>query len=435
MATKVIMPEMGEGVIEGTVAQWLKAEGDTIEEFEPILEIETDKVTTEATAEVAGTMLKIYVEEGQTVPVGTVLALIGEAGEEAPAAPPAAAEEEVALEETVPERASEAVPVPEPAVAEGTGRENGGQRQKEGERDSDLPFADWASLVRRIAAEHDVDLSRVEGTGRGGRTTKKDILAYLERREEAEIREPARERAPATAAEPRPAAAPATMPGEVMPLSNIRRRIAEHMVESKRTSPHVTTVFEVDFSAVVAHRQAHKEEFAQNGTRLTFTPYIVSATAQALREHPVVNSSWTDEGILLRKEINIGMATALEDGLIVPVIKNADHYNLLGLANQVNDLAERARSNRLQPGEVQGGTFSITNHGVSGSLFATPIINQPQTGILGIGKIEKRVKVVDDAIAIRPLAFVSFTFDHRILDGATADYFVATFKEIIESWQ
>ena len=433
MATKVVMPEMGEGVIEGTVAQWLKEEGEPIEEFEPILEIETDKVTTEATAEIAGTLLKIYVAEGETVPVGTVLALIGEPGEEAPEAAPAEAEEEVALEETGSGEAEATAQSAGPATAatrEGTGRENGGRQQAEEERDGELPFADWASpVVRRIAAEHDVDLSRVQGTGRGGRTTKKDILAYLDEREEVEP-EPARE--PATARrQPSPAAAP----GELLPLTNMRRRIAEHMVESKRTSPHVTTVFEVDFSAVVAHRRANKEKFAQDGTRLTFTPYIVSAAARALREHPMVNSRWTDEGILLRQEVNIGIATALEDGLIVPVIKNADHYNLRGLANQVNDLAERARNNRLQPGEVQDGTFSITNHGVSGSLFATPIINQPQTGILGIGKIEKRVKVVDDAIAIRPLAFVSLTFDHRVLDGATADYFVASFKEMIESWQ
>lgn len=440
MATKVIMPGMGEGIIEGTVAQWLKAEGETIEEFEPILEIETDKVTTEATAETTGTLLKIYVEEGETVPVGTVLALIGEPGEEAPTEAPAAqAVEEVPLEETTETAPETPEASAEPATRAGNGRENGGPRQEE--RDSELPFADWASpVVRRIAAEHDVDLSQVEGTGRGGRTTKKDILAYLERREEAEAREPTRAPAPAEKARPAPTPsaprpAPAAGPGELLPLSNMRRRIAEHMVQSKHTSPHVTTVFEVDFSAVVAHREAHKEAFAQHGTRLTFTPYIVSATAQALREHPLVNSSWTDEGILLRQEINIGMATALEDGLIVPVIKDADHYNLRGLANLVNDLAERARNNRLQPAEVQGGTFSITNHGVSGSLFATPIINQPQTGILGIGKIEKRVKVVNDAIAIRPLAFVSFTFDHRVLDGASADYFVATFKEIIESWQ
>jgi 2-oxoglutarate dehydrogenase E2 component (dihydrolipoamide succinyltransferase) len=434
MATRVIMPEMGEGVIEGTVSRWLKQEGDEVEEFEPILEIETDKVTTEATSEVGGTLLKIYVSEGETVPVGTLLAYIGEAGEEIPDEAGAAhGGEEVSLQE-----------VGEPDAAGAPSQEatgHNGHAAEERERDEEMPFANWVSpVVKRIAAEQNVDLEKVEGSGRGGRTTKKDILAYLERREEAETRgerqRAVAERAPVTTMETKPAvsAQPERVPGEVVPLNNMRRRIAEHMVASKRTSPHVTTVFEVDFSAVVAHRHAHKQQFAQSGVNLTFTPYIVAATAQALRAHPMVNSSWTEEGVALKQEVNIGMATALEDGLIVPVIKDADHYNLLGLASKVNDLAERARSNRLQPAEVQGGTFSITNHGVSGSLFATPIINQPQCGILGIGKIEKRVKVIDDAIAIRPLAFVSFTFDHRILDGATADYFVATVKEIIETW-
>lgn len=435
MATKVVMPEMGEGVIEGTVARWLKEEGQTIEEFEPILEIETDKVTTEATAEVAGTLLKITVEEGETVPTGTVLAYIGEPGEQIPGAEAetAEAEEEMALQEADEEVAAEE------EEASRAGRHNGG-RQRESAEAAEPPFADWASpVVRRIAEEHDVDLDRVQGTGRGGRTTKKDILAYLEQREKAPqapyAPPPERERVAEPALEKAPQPRPAAVPGEVLPLTGIRRSIAEHMVRSKRTSPHVTTVFEVDFSAVVAHRDARKEQYAREGLRLTFTPYIIAATAQALKEHPRVNSSWSEEGIVLKKEINVGMATALEDGLIVPVIKNADHYNLRGLAGQVNDLAQRARNNQLKPAEVQGGTFSITNHGVTGSLFATPIINQPQCGILGVGKIEKRVKVIDDAIAIRPLAYVSFTFDHRILDGAVADYFVATIKEIIENWE
>jgi 2-oxoglutarate dehydrogenase E2 component (dihydrolipoamide succinyltransferase) len=291
-------------------------------------------------------------------------------------------------------------------------------------------------VVKRIAKEHDVDLDNVPGTGRGGRTTKKDILAYLEqqkaKREVAPEPTPVRRPAPAPAP-PRPQ--PEAAPGEVIPLTGMRRSIAEHMVRSKRTSPHVTTVFEVDFSNVVAHRRAHKEQFARDGVRLTFTPYIVAATARALKEHPIVNSTWTDEGIELKAEINIGVATALDQGLIVPVIRHADRYNLLGLTQQVNDLAQRARNNQLNPQEVQGGTFSITNHGVSGSLFATPIINQPQAGILSVGMIEKRVKVVDDAIAIRPMGYIGLTFDHRILDGATADYFVATIKETLETWQ
>ena len=223
-----------------------------------------------------------------------------------------------------------------------------------------------------------------------------------------------------------PAGKPALGDGDqLLPLDSMRRAIAQHMVHSKQTSPHVTTVFEFDFSAVSAHRQNTKKRFLQDGARLTFTVYVVSAVVQALKEHPLANSVWTDEGIVLKREINIGMAVAVPGGLIVPVIKNADGLNLLGLARAINDLAERARIERLKPDEVQGGTFSITNHGTSGSLLATPIINQPQAGILGIGKIEKRVKVIDDAIAIRPLAYASFTFDHRILDGATADAFVS----------
>jgi 2-oxoglutarate dehydrogenase E2 component (dihydrolipoamide succinyltransferase) len=424
------MPEMGEGVIEGTVSRWLKEPGDPVEKYEPILEIETDKVTTEATAEVAGTMLKIVVEEGETVPVGAVLAYVGDPGEgieeegeaaDTAAAEPAPAPEAAPTAESRPQ-ADEAAP-PEPA-REGayTGR--------------------ISPVVGRIAAEHEVDLNNVPGTGRNGRITKKDILAYVEQRETAPEAEPAPEAKPTPEPEPAKAAptakaarAPQAAPeDELMPLSNMRRAIAEHMVRSKKTSPHVTTVFEFDFSAVVAHRAAHKAQFAKDGVKLTFTPYIVAAAVAALKEHPMANSAWSEEGIILKKAIHIGMAAAIDEGLIVPVIKDADSLNLLGLARAVNDLAERARNNQLRPDEVQGGTFSITNHGVSGSLFATPIINQPQCGILGVGKIEKRVKVIDDAIAIRPLAFVSFTFDHRILDGASADYFVATIKEEIENW-
>lgn len=434
MATRIVMPEMGEGVIEGTVARWLKAEGDSIEEFEPLLEIETDKVTTEATAEEAGTLLKIYVEEGETVPVGSLLAYVGEPGERLPDGDGEAAATEA--EATMPDEEAVAAGAQDAAAP----HDNGGRAAQQAS-DEEQPFADWASpVVKRIAEEHDVDLSRVQGTGRGGRTTKRDILAYLEQREEAPVAAPPVQPKPSAPSRPdtpapRPPAQPAAIPGELVALSNMRRSIAEHMVRSKQTSPHVTTVFEVDFSAVAAHRNAHKAQYARDGARLTFTPYIIAATVQALKQHPWVNSSWQEDGVLLKKEINIGIATALDDGLIVPVIKNADHFNLLGLARQVQDLAERARSNRVKPAEVQGGTFSITNHGVSGSLFATPIINQPQCGILGIGKIEKRVKVIDDAIAIRPLAYVSFTFDHRILDGATADYFVTAFKEQIEGWE
>ncbi len=452
MATTIILPEMGEGVIEGTLSRWLVNEGDRIEQFAPIAEVETDKVTTETTSETAGVILKLCVNEGQTIPVGTVLAYVGEPGEtvgetadgqttadgrpltaEQSATAPLA-EQETTLSQASAPQAMNGGPGAVGAPAAYTGR--------------------ISPVVGRIAAEHGIELGRVTGTGRDGRITKEDVLAYIEETAERErptaMAEETTDRRPPTAepevtidrqpsiAEPASVAVErASIPdlnAEVLPLTSIRRAIAEHMVRSKQTSPHVTTVFEFDFTAVAAHRKAHKDSYARDGARLTFTAYMVAATVQALKAHPLVNSSWTDEGILLRREINIGMATAIDDGLIVPVIRNADSLNLLGLARAVNDLADRARNKQLKPDEVKGGTFSITNHGTTGSLFATPIINQPQCGILGVGAIEKRVKVIDDAIAIRPLAYVSFTFDHRILDGASADYFVSAIKQQIEAW-
>lgn len=432
MASTVTLPEMGEGVIEGTLARWLVKEGDRIEQYAPIAEVETDKVTTETTSESAGVVLKLCVNEGDTIPVGTVLAYIGDPGErisgngeegtktEAPSLTPPSAP--VTDDKTAP---------PPPSQGTYTGR--------------------ISPVVGRMAAEHGIDLGQITGSGRDGRITKEDVLAYIEMRERAgERRHPAEKEPvqpqPTTRPQPsetmpvvgklEPAPVPASESAhDLLPLTSIRRSIAEHMVRSKHTSPHVTTVFEFDFSTVAAHRKANKDAFARDGVRLTFTAYIVAATVQALKAHPMVNSSWSDEGILLKREINIGMATAIDDGLIVPVIKHADGLNLLGLARTINDLADRARSKQLKPDEVRGGTFSITNHGTTGSLFATPIINQPQCGILGVGAIEKRVKVIDDAIAIRPLAFVSFTFDHRILDGASADNFVASIKKQIEGWR
>jgi 2-oxoglutarate dehydrogenase dihydrolipoamide succinyltransferase (E2 component) len=437
MATKVLMPQLGESVYEGTIASWLKDEGDKVEKYEPILEIETDKVTTEATAEVAGTLLKILVPEGQTVQVGTLLAYIGQAGEEIGAETEEAAEAEPAegptevKAEVRPEVRPEARPEPPQPRQPTPSRQrqpaqNGGGQPAPARRYTGR----ISPVVGRIAEEHEVDLNQVPGTGRDGRITKKDILAYVEQRDKGEnaVSAPA---APTA----RPPAAPAAVPGEVLPMTSIRRAIAEHMVRSKHTSPHVTTVFDLDFTAVTAHRAANKDNFARDGANLTFTAYIVMAIVKALRAHPIVNSSWSDEGIIVKRELNIGMAAAIEDGLIVPVIKNADGLSLLGLARTIGDLAERARRNQLKPDEVQGGTFTLTNHGVSGSLFATPIINQPQCAILGIGKIEKRVKVIDDAIAIRPMAYASLTFDHRILDGATADNFMSTFKDVLENWR
>ncbi|MFN2136997.1 MAG: dihydrolipoamide acetyltransferase family protein [Candidatus Promineifilaceae bacterium] len=399
MPIDIILPEMGEGVIEGTLMRWLVQPGAQVEAFEPIAEVETDKVTTEILSEVAGEVLELCVAEGETVPVETVVARIGQAA--------------------------------------GETSSNGHGQAKTGSR---VPYRGRISpLVGRIAAAHQVDLSLVSGTGKGGRITKDDILAYVEGLENRPAGDTEQSIGPGgqleVSSERRAMDSGEMAAGdELVALSSMRRAIARHMVQSKQTSPHVTTVFEFDFTAVAAHRAANKEQFLAENGRLTYTVYIIAAVVAALKAHPLANSVWTEEGILLKRAINVGMATAVPDGLIVPVIKHADGLNLLGLARSVYDLAERARQNRLRPEEVQDGTFSVTNHGTSGSLLATPIINQPQAGILGVGKIEKRVKVIDDAIAIRPLAYASFTFDHRILDGATADAFANSVKERIENW-
>lgn len=465
------MPQMGESVVEGTVGKWLKQEGDTVDAYEALLEVETDKVTSEVTAPTAGTLLKIYVGEGRTVDAGTVLAVIGEAGEDVPDAPeaePAAAEmvdsgPASGVAEQVPTSEPEPAAAPAPAARGARTPGTSGTSDKRG-----MPHV--TPVVARIAAEHDIDVRQVQGTGRGGRVTKKDIMAFIEAGGDARQPEPSTEdlppweqpgsgdlfkptddlyrraTAPAAPAPTQAATAPPDhvhrapaapgQPGEIVPLNTMRRRIAEHMVRSKlHTAPHVTTVFEADMSAVARHRAAHKADFAARGINLTYTAYFMAATAEALRRHPMVNSQWTDEGIRLHRAINIGMATALDEGLIVPVLKRVDELSLAGIARQVNDLAQRARQNALQPDEVQDGTFTITNHGVAGSLFATPIINQPQTGILGVGAIQKRVVVTtDDAIAVRPMVYISFTFDHRVLDGASADWFVAEIVKLLEGW-
>ncbi len=420
MTSEIIVPQMGEGVIEATIVRWLKVEGEPVARDEPILELETDKVTTEAVAEAEGVLLKILVEAGQTVAVGTVLGFIGQPGEAVADAATAATD---AVKTEAPVAPSPAAPAPPVSdVGKVYSRKVNGQRV--------------SPVVARMAAEHNLDLTQIEGSGLSKRITKDDVLAYLESQPPTQTTEVRPRRQPPISPAPQTARSPAPSPlsGEVMPLTNLRRTIAEHMVLSKRTSPHVTTVFEADFAAVLAHRQAHKGGFAQKGVKLTVTPYLIAAIAQALQAHPLANSSWRDDGIILHRDINIGMATALEQGLIVPVIKQADELSLLGLARAVNDLAERARANQLKPDDVKGGTFTLTNHGVSGSLLATPIINQPQCGILGVGAIQKRVVVIDEMIAIRPMAYLSFTFDHRILDGATADHFVAQVKQILESW-
>jgi 2-oxoglutarate dehydrogenase E2 component (dihydrolipoamide succinyltransferase) len=419
MPTRVIMPQLGESVVEGTVTKWLKKEGEAVQEFEPLLEVNTDKVDTEVPSPAAGQVLRVYVPEGETVRAGTLLAVVGQPGEAVPEGPAPAA----------------------PAAAEVVTARTP-QREKKGE---DLGFI--SPVVAKIAAEHRVDLSRVRGTGSGGRITKKDVLAFVES---------------GGSAAPQPAVAPWETPalGElfrpteevfgpkagttappspsgdiVIPLDAIRRSVAEHMVRSKHTSPHVTTVMEADLSRVVAHRQAQRDAFARDRVDLTFTAYFVVAAVAALKSFPLVNSSWGESGIVVHRGVQIGVAVSLgEKGLIVPVIRDADRKSLLQLALDVNDLAARARNRQLKPDEVQGGTFTITNHGVSGSLFATPIINQPQCAILGVGAIQKRAVVIQDAIAIRPMVYISLTFDHRILDGASADGFLARVVQALQEW-
>lgn len=428
MSTNIIMPEMGEGVMEGTLVSWLKAEGDTVNAHDPILEIETDKVTVEVNSDVDGVLLKACVPAGQVVEVGTVLAIVGEAGE--------------AVDDTsvAQNGASETVSPPPSTV----------RSQDDAPSSTSKRGTRVSPVVARMVEEHGLDLAQITGTGRDGRVTKKDVQAYLDGQTAQSEPAPKVDRAvmtppatpnlpmatPAKSLDPIAPSQPMTpKDGDVIPLTGMRRAIAEHMVMSKRVSPHATTVFEFDFTAVAKHRAEHKVEFARDGIKLTYMPYLIMATVEALKQHPMVNATWTDEGILLKRDINIGMATAVPQGLLVPVIRHADDMNLRGLARQVNDLANRARSNKLLPNEVQGGTFTVTNHGSGGSLIGMPIINQPQVGILGVGVIEKRVKVINDAIAIRPCAYVSFSFDHRILDGATADAFIMAIKQFVENFQ
>jgi 2-oxoglutarate dehydrogenase E2 component (dihydrolipoamide succinyltransferase) len=407
------MPQFGESVIEGTITKWLKTKGEPVSEYEPLLEVNTDKVDTEIPSPASGVLLDILVGEGTTVKAGSLLAWIGENGESLPTG---GSEPDPALTETE---------TPTPAVQPAASAETHAVGRK-----GDLGFI--SPVVARMAAEHGIDLSQVSGTGQGGRITKKDVQAYLERSKVgvgADLRV-----SPPTPAPISPAASLAA-PGEVLPLTQTRRLIAEHMVMSKHTSPHVTTVMEADMSRVAAHREANKASFARDGANLTFTAYFVAASVAALKAYPMVNSSWSDQGLVLHRQVHIGVAASLgEEGLIVPVIKNADSFSLLGLARAVNDLAERARAKKLQPDEVKGGTFTITNHGVSGSLFATPIINQPQCAILGVGVIQKRVVVINDAIAIRPMVYISLTFDHRILDGAMGDTFLNKVVETLQGW-
>lgn len=439
MPTKVIMPQLGESVVEGTVTKWLKKEGETIAEFEALLEVNTDKVDTEIPSPASGTVLKLLVSEGITVTAGTILAWLGQPGEEIPAG------------DTTPERHSPAALPAESRIASAAQPSVASPQTTR-----ELGFI--SPVVAKIALEHNVDLQQVSGTGQAGRITKKDVLAFVavnpagtpaadipiwETPADGDLFRPTElmfknntenKTAPSAAEVPAKSKAP-VVGDQLIPHTTIRRSIAEHMIKSKSISAHVTTVMEVDLSQVGAHRAANKAAFARDGVNLTYTAYFMSAIVSALKAFPQVNSSWSDDGLVLHSAINIGMATSLaEAGLIVPVIKAADGLSLLGLAKAVNDLAQRARDRKLLPDEVKGGTFTLTNHGISGSLFATPIINQPQCGILGVGMVQKRAVVINDAIAIRPMVYISLTFDHRILDGASADWFLAKVVDSLQNW-
>jgi len=413
------MPQMGESIVEGTLTKWLKKPGDKVERDEPLFEISTDKVDTEIPSPAAGILGELLVQEGQTVQVNAIVARITEEGAAAPAPPkaePAPAPKPAAAAPPPPP------PPPAPAPVAAAAVE---------------PAGPLSPLVRRIARENNVDLSKVVGTGAGGRITKDDVEAY--------IRAGAAPAAPAPAAAkaaPAPAPAPVltgqaqpTAKFRVEPMSNMRVKIAEHMVMSKRTSAHVTTVHRVDMTKVAKARAKAKDEFqARTGMSLTFLPFITRAACDALRVYPIVNASIDGTNVVYHNDINIGIAVALDGGLIVPVIRNADEKNVTGLQRSIVDLASRARAKQLKPDEIQGGTFSITNFGSFGSVFATPIINQPQVAILGCGTVEKVPVVVDDAIAIRSQCYLALTFDHRLIDGALADQYTAKVKHILENW-
>jgi pyruvate dehydrogenase E2 component (dihydrolipoamide acetyltransferase) len=416
--TEVLMPQMGESITEGTITKWLKKVGDTVQRDEPIFEISTDKVDAEIPSPVAGVLSEIKVPEGSTVTINTVVAVIGgsagKAAASAAATPPAPAAATSA--------ASPAPSAPASSAAEG-----------EHVRSS--------PLVRKIAKENNVDLTKVPGTGASGRITKTDIVSHLEQGQKPVTAAAA---APPSAPAPAPAAAkpaaPQPQPGELVPMSKMRSIIAQRMVESKRTSPHVHTVFKVDMTRIVKIREKEKAKYEQrNGVKLTYMPFITRAAVVALRKHPIVNGSVEGEAVRYNKNINIGIAVALDWGLIVPVIKQAEEKNFLGIARAIVDVADRARGKKLAPDEISGGTFTLTNSGIFGEQFGTPIINQPQSAILGIGGLNKEAEVLtdkdgNDSIAIRSIQRFTLGFDHRIVDGADAGKFMSDFKAYLENW-
>jgi pyruvate dehydrogenase E2 component (dihydrolipoamide acetyltransferase) len=470
MAVDIVMPQMGESIFEGTITKWLKKPGDKVERDEPLFEISTDKVDAEIPSPSAGVLKEIKVGEGKTVPIQTVVGVIDAAGDgaaaakaPAPAPAPARAPEPARAAAPTPITAARPAAAPPPPPAPRPAAPAAGSAsppRPSGERIHSSP------LVRRMAKEHGIDLASVPGTGAGGRISKQDFESYIAggAAPSGVSAEPSGDFAPASApalaAAPRTAAPPPPPPPassggqvhvafesavprekmyfgnyEVQPMSIMRQRIAEHMVASKRVSAHVYSVDEVDMSKVAALRAKSKEEFEKRyETKLTFMPFFVKAAVAGLRAFPTMNASLDGTNVILHKEINIGIAVALDWGLIVPVIKSADEKNILGIQRNLNDLAERARTKKLKPEEVQEGTFSITNPGVFGGLFGLPVISQPNVGILGLGMIEKRPVVINDSIAIRSMCYVTLSYDHRVVDGAVAHQFLHKVKETLETW-
>ncbi|MBT3240896.1 MAG: 2-oxo acid dehydrogenase subunit E2 [Chloroflexi bacterium] len=479
MATQVIMPEMGEGVTEATIIRWLKKEGDAIDEYEGLVEINTDKVDSEVPSPISGIVLKIMHAPDSLIEVNQVLAWIGKKGEEIPDVPDSAPAAKPVQAPTQPKTQQEPPkpvlqkPTSSPSSSSGSwlkgvvsplaaklaaahgiqpsqvvGTGNGGQitqwdirqfissgganaTQQSSAQMPTKQNAFISPIVAKLAAENNINLLMVAGTGKEGRITKKDIQRVIEAGGVDTI-------ASQITGQPEPTTEETyggLEAGTVMKLNPVRRSIAKHMVESLKTSPHVSTFMDIDMSRVAEDRNKNKSAYTNQNVHLTFTAYFISAIAQALKTYPIVNSSWSEEGVKFHKDINIGVAVSLDtEGLIVPVIKNVGEMTLLSIARSINDLSTRAREKNLRPDEVRGGTFTITNHGTSGSIFANPIINQPQCGILGTGMIEKRAVVIDDAIAIRPMVTVGLTFDHRILDGAVGDYFLGNIKKKLETW-
>jgi pyruvate dehydrogenase E2 component (dihydrolipoamide acetyltransferase) len=425
MPTDIVMPQMGESIVEGTITKWLKKPGDKIQRDEPLFEISTDKVDAEIPAPASGVLQDIRVSEGATVQVNTVVGTIAGDGESVAASPSKSNSQPAAA----PERSKESPPTRGESPA-------AGQKTASAEKDDDQTRS--SPLVRKMAREHDIDLSRVSGTGLGGRITKQDVLSFIEGHGAAS---PAAT-TPSAAATPAPApprVAP-PIPGDIVPLTQMRKIIAQRMIESRRTSAHVHCMFEVDITSIVHLRNKTKSHFEQrNGVRLTFMPFFVRAAIIALQQFPIVNASMEGDGIRYHRNVNVGIAVALDWGLIVPVLKNAGDLNFLGLQRGISDLGERARSKKLRPEDVEGSTFTVTNPGQFGAVFGLPIINQPNSAIMGVGGIAKAPVVVtdkegNDSIAIRSLVHLTLGYDHRTIDGAVADQFMALVKKTLENW-